>query len=137
MIAQEEEHKDKVESLTQIKGIGTMAAMEVLLGFADIRTFGTSGAAASYTGLCPNEYSSGDKRRQGRITRRGPGRLRAMLVQSAWVRVMHVEEEKHRYEKLKMRKGSRKAIVAIARRLMVTIWWKLKELELANASPAA
>jgi transposase len=136
VICREEEYAAQTEALLEISGVGPLTAAEVILGIADITAFKTSGQAASYTGLCPSESSSGEKRRQGSITRRGPGRLRSALVQCAWSRVRHVQEDKARYLNIKSRKGSRIAIVAIARRLMVTIWWKLKELE-PDPGPAA
>jgi len=121
-IAESEPFREQVEKLTKIKGIGTLSALEIVLGVADISAFRNAAAFASYTGLCPGEWSTGEKRRVGRITRRGPGRLRGVLVQCSWSRVRFDAAEKERYTALKQRKGGKKAIVAIARRLAVIIW---------------
>lgn len=126
-IAAESQWRPTVEKLTRIKGIGTLTALEVALEVADISKFKSSDAFASYTGLCPGEWSSGNTRRQGHITRRGPGRLRGALVRSAWILIRYDEAEKKRFQNLAARAGKKRAIVAIARRLAVTIWWTLKE----------
>lgn len=126
-IAAEPQWRPAVEKLTRIKGIGTLTALEVALEVADIGKFATSAQFASYTGLCPGEWSSGNTRRQGHITRRGPGRLRGALVRSAWILVRHDEEENKRFQALAARAGKKRAITATARRLAVTIWWTLNE----------
>jgi transposase len=85
---------------------------------------------ASYTGLCPGEYSSGSKRLPGSVTKRGNPRVRAALVELAW-RMVRFQPN---YPPVKKRlatlaKGARatgaqrkKAIVAVARRLAVDLW---------------
>jgi transposase len=85
---------------------------------------------SSYTGLCPGEYSSGQKRMPGSVTKRGNPRLRAALVECAW-RMVRFQPQ---YPPVKKRlsllaKGSRataaqrkKAIVSVARQLAVDLW---------------
>ena len=126
-IAAEDEYRGQAESLMEMDGVGLLCAMEVVLGVADMSAFEKSGQFASFFGLCPGEKSSGDKKHQGGITHCGSGRARFILIQCAWSRIRKNKDEKERYEKLKARIGSRKAIVAMARRLAVQIWWKLKE----------
>ena len=128
-IAKSEPFREQVEKLTEIKGIGTLSALEVALGVADAGAFKNAAAFASYTGLCPGEWSTGETRRVGHITRRGPGRLRGVLVQCAWTRVRYDSAEKERYAALRQRMGGKKAIVAIARRLAVRIWYTLNAPE--------
>ncbi len=50
----------------------------------DWRRFHNRRQVASYTGLCPGEHSSGNKRVQGSVTKHGNPRLRAWLVELAW-----------------------------------------------------
>lgn len=133
-IGRDPEYAQDVARLREIKGIGPTTAVEIVLGVADIRAFGDGDSFASYCGLCPGEWSSGATRRLGRITRRGPGRLRGALVQCAWVAVRHDPEEKKRYIVLSARVGKKKAIVATARRLAVRIWSKLNEADTAKAA---
>ena len=50
----------------------------------DWRSFNNRRQIASYTGLCPGEYSSGNTRLQSCVTKHGNPRLRAALVELAW-----------------------------------------------------
>jgi transposase len=122
VIAREEPWAEDIKKLKGIKGVGELSAVEIALRVADMRAFSNGDKFASFLGLCPGEWSSGSARRQGHITRRGSGRLRGLLVQCAWIRIRYDEEEKARFEELRKRGGKKKAIVAIARRLAVTIW---------------
>ena len=134
VIALESEYRADVEKLTRITGIGTLSALEIVLDVADVRTFGSAEKFASYTGLCPGEWSTGEKRRMGHITRRGPGKLRGTLVQCAWTAVRYDPEEKKRFQQLSARIGKKKAIVAIARRLAERAWCALNPREEEKAA---
>lgn len=126
-VSKEKEYNEDFKTLKGITGVGEATALEVILGVADIRKFSKSKQFSSYLGLCPGEWSSGNSRRLGHISKRGPGRLRGILVQCAWVRVRYDEKEKHKFAEQSKRLGKRRAIVAAARRLAVHIWWSLKE----------
>ena len=85
---------------------------------------------ASYTGLCPGEYSSGNTRLQSCVTKHGNPRLRAALVELAWrlVRFQPNYQPILKWEKV-LRRGAlatgaarKKAIVAVARQLAVDLW---------------
>src|SRR2546423_14291940 len=85
---------------------------------------------ASYTGLCPGQYSSGQSRLQGCVTKHGNPRLRAALVELAW-RMVRFQPNYRAVCKWKARlaKGAlstgaarKKAIVALARQLAVDLW---------------
>ena len=85
---------------------------------------------ASYTGLCPGEYSSGKSRYQSCITKHGNPRLRAALVELAW-RLVRFQPEYKPVVKWRetLRKGAlatgaqrKKAIVAVARQLAIDLW---------------
>jgi transposase len=128
-LAAQPQYSPIVDKLTPIKGIGRLTALEIALEVADIGKFRNSEAFASYTGLCPGEWSTGQTRRQGHITRQGPGRLRGALVRSAWSQVRCDEQAKARFEALASRTGRKRAIVAMARRLAVTVWWTLRQSE--------
>ena len=85
---------------------------------------------ASYTGLCPGEYSSGHTRLQSCVTKHGNPRLRAALVELAWrmvrfqPRYRAVRKWKERLRKGQLTTGPKrkKAIVALARQLAVDLW---------------
>ena len=96
----------------------------------DWRRFNNRRQIASYTGLCPGEYSSGQKRLQGCVTKHGNPRLRAALVELAWRMVRFqphyraVRKWKERLAKGTLTTGAarKKAIVALARQLAVDLW---------------
>lgn len=134
LVAEDRDYRDDVNTLRQIKGIGTLSALELTLNVADMRAFGSGQRFSSYCGLCPGEWSSGATRRQGHITRRGPGRLRGVLVQCAWVAVRCDKNRKEQFIKLSARTGKRKAIVAIARCMSVEAWRVINEREKARAA---
>ena len=51
----------------------------------DAERFETAGQVSAYAGLVPRQFQSGETDRRGRITRRGPGLLRKVLVEAAWL----------------------------------------------------
>jgi transposase len=69
--------------------------------------------------LTPSQFSSAEKIRMGRITRIGKNTLRALLVQASWQLIRKDGVMGEKYEKLKIRAGGKKAIVAIARTLII------------------
>ena len=86
-----------------------------------MKRFKSSDKLAAYIGLTPSEFSSGQYVRQGRITRCGNKRVRACLVESSWILIGKDPFMKKRYQELKNRKGGKKAIVAIARMLIIRV----------------
>ncbi len=83
--------------------------------------FQSSEEVASYLGLTPSEYSTGEYTRQGRITCCGNWRVGTPLVESSWILIMKDPGMWSVYLRLKRLKGSKKAIVAIARRLIIRL----------------
>lgn len=82
----------------------------------------------SYTGLCPGEDSSGERRKTGAITRHGNPRVRTLLIEAVW-RLARYEKEWRGFRKfpalLDKSAGSRrrrKAVVAAARLLAIDLW---------------
>jgi transposase len=72
-----------VELLLTIPGIGLLTATALVAFLGDIRRFSSGRHLASYLGLTPREFSSGLKRNLGRISKRGDGYLRTMLIHGA------------------------------------------------------
>jgi transposase len=66
--------------LATIPGIGPITASALAASVGDARTFRTGRHFAAWLGLTPREWSSGMKRRQGRISKRGDGYLRRLLI---------------------------------------------------------
>jgi hypothetical protein len=68
----------------QPRGLGKMTSVVIDREIGDWRRFNNRRQIASYTGLCPGEYSSGNRRLQSCVTKHGNPRLRAALVELAW-----------------------------------------------------
>ena len=99
-------------------GIGPTAARLLANELGDMSQFSSERSLFSYTGLTPSEYSSGEHRRQGHISRQGKSQLRRMLVQCAWVAIRLDQNLNEIYTRISNRAGAKRAIVAIARRLV-------------------
>ena len=112
-------YKEKTKILCSVPGVGILAAMELLLELQDVSRFQRADQIAAYVGLTPSQYSSSDKVRMGRITRIGKNSLRAMLVQASWQLIRKDGAMRDKYEKLKIRCGGKKAIIGIARTLLI------------------
>ena len=69
--------------------------------------------------MTPCEFSSGEKIRKGRISRQGSSRLRRVLVEAAWSAIGKDPSFRAFYDRLKMRSGSKRAIVAVARKILL------------------
>lgn len=120
-LSQRPEYTERVKLLKSIPGIGSLSAMEILVELQDVRRFGNAKEIASYIGLTPSEYSTGQYIRQGRITRCGNKRIRSSLVESSWILIGKDIGMRVRYMKLKAKRGGKRAIVAIARSLIIRI----------------
>ena len=76
----------KLQSATQCqapRGLGKITSVIIDREIGDWRRFNNRRQIASYTGLCPSEYSSGGTRPQSCVTKHGNPRLRAALVELA------------------------------------------------------
>ncbi|MCL6432179.1 MAG: transposase [Anaerolineae bacterium] len=73
-------------------------------------------------GLGASVHDSGHMRYHGGITKQGRSEMRSTLVEAAWMAVRYSRYWAERFETLAGRIGRGKAIVAIARRLLVTVW---------------
>jgi len=112
------------------RGLGALTSVVLSREVCDWSRFQNRRQIGSYTGLCPGESSSGDKRVQGSVTKHGNARLRAILVECAWRLVRFQPQYPPVKERLHvLATGARatgaarkKAIVAVARRLAVDLW---------------
>lgn len=118
-LAASELYAARVKLLRTVPGIGLISAMYLILELGDISRFARAEQLAAYVGLTPAQYSSGENVRMGRITRCGKSDLRAILTEVAWTAIKKDPELREVYENLKFRRGAKKAIVAVARRLLL------------------
>ena len=120
-LAADERYRGRVALLRTVPRMGRLTAIELLLELQDVGRFRRAAQLGAYVGLTPAQYSSGEHVRLGRITGQGKPMLRMLLVQLAW-RVIGADGAlRQRYEALRGRAGGKRAIVAIARLLLLRI----------------
>lgn len=73
-----------VNAIQAMRGIGFIAAVTILAEIGDLSRFDNPRQLMGYLGLTPSEDSTGDSIRRGGITKAGNGRVRRILVESAW-----------------------------------------------------
>jgi transposase len=122
------------------KGFGELTRAEARAEVADWNRFNNRKQVGSLGGLCPSEHSSGPNRVQGPIDRMGNPRLRGIFVEAAW-RMVRWQPDYRGVRKFahvlakgaKATKAARKkAVVGLARMLMVDMW----RIETGRCSPA-
>lgn len=101
-----------------VPGIGPLSARVLSCELGDMSQFSNERALFSFTGLTPGEHSSGERQRKGNISRQGNSRLRAILVECAWVAVRNDSHLGLVFTNLALRVGKKRAIVAVARKLV-------------------
>ncbi len=117
----------QVPFLVQLPGIGVVTAMILLAAIGEIQRFPYAKQLVGYSGLGASVHASGQTHRTGGITKQGRRELRAAMVEAAWAAVEHSTYWRPVFERLANRIGRQKAIVAIARKLLVVVWHVLTE----------
>lgn len=137
-----------VKALQALRGVDMVTAVTVVAEVGDFRRFATAGELMAFVGLVPSEHTTGETRRQGRITRTGNTHIRRVVVEAAWhyrrqprmskairsrndlvsaeVRAIAWKAQKRLHERLKRLLGRNKpacqAVVAVARELVGFLW---------------
>lgn len=116
-----------VAQLRTIPGIGLLIATALVAFIGDIRRFPSGRHLASYLGLTPREYSSGLKRHLGRISKRGDGYLRTLLIHGARSVLVHARKQqpdrlREWANRLSRTHVHNKAAVAVANKLARIVW---------------
>lgn len=126
-----------VELLKTVPGIQETTARIILaeIGF-DPQRFPTAGHLISWAGLCPGSDESAGKRRSTRL-RRGNRWLRTAMIQAAWAASRKKDSYLQAlYHRLRARRGSKKAIVAVAASMLTSIYFMLqRQQEYADLGP--
>ena len=115
--------------LMQIPGFGPIFSMVVLSAIGDIKRFSHPKKLVGYAGLGAGVHDSGQKHQGKSITKEGRKELRWALVEAAWRAIGSDPYWKAQLKRLEKRMHRNKAIVAIARRLLVSIWHILTKRE--------
>lgn len=115
----EQAKSDSVDAVYRsIPGVGALSARILSNELEDLQHFHNEKALFSYTGLTPSEYSSGEHRRLGNISRQGRSMLRKILVQIAWRSIKLDSHLQEVFERISKKAGKKRAIVAIARKII-------------------
>lgn len=113
----EQERLDRAIIRT-IPGVGPVTSEVILAELADPRRFSSLKKVVAYAGLAPGQRESAGKRKNLHIEKTGSPLLRWVLVQAAWQLVKRSPKWRTIYENLKGRIGTKKALIAVTRRLL-------------------
>ena len=119
------EHGKKLKghkNLSSIKGIGDRSATILLSVIGDVKDFANEDKLSAYFGIVPRVSNSNEKVSHGRITKRGSKIGRTTLVQCTLVATRYSPYLRNYYERIKKHRGSGKAIIATARKLLGIIY---------------
>lgn len=119
-------HKQAMERLKTVPGVGPIVAITAIAMLSDVKRFKSAKHVASYAGLVPSTYDSGERTRHGHITKRGSNEFRSMLCEAA----QHARRKDNPFNpyfsSLLARRGYKMAIVAVAHRICRILYSMLK-----------
>ena len=147
-----------VEAIQALRGVPFLAALTLSAELGDLTRFDTPRQLLSYLGLVPSEHSSGERRRQGAITKTGNSPARRALVEGAWAYRYPAKVSRHlqlrlekvpkviqdiswkaqvrlckRYRRLVARgKQVNQVVVAIAREMAAFVWAIAREVKVTR-----
>lgn len=113
----------QVPYLIQQSGVGLITAMTLLSAIGDISRFHSPKQLVGYAGLGGRVHDSGQSHHGGGITKQGRRELRTAMVEAAWSAVTHNDHWRAKFTRYARRHGESKAIVAIARQMLVSVWY--------------
>lgn len=124
--------------LMTIPGVDVAAACTLLAAIGDIRRFSSPRKLAAYLGLDPRVRQSGEKpARYGAISKRGNAHARHVLVEAGWQAMRTPGPLRAFGERIRARKGSQVAAVAVARKIATIAWQMLsRDEDYAFQSPS-
>jgi transposase len=136
-IEQEAGRRPELRLLMTHPGVGPITALAfwLILGPAD--RFRCGKQVSSYLGLVPCEYSSADRQRLGHISKQGNTLLRLLLVEAAHATVRCDRAWRGRFLHLVMRRARAIALVAMARKLAVGLYWMLRQRTERQPTPVS
>jgi len=128
-IAQEAYDKPEVKLLMGFTGVDYYSAMLLASEIGDVKRFPSAKKLVSYAGLAPGTRQSADKTIHGHIVREGNKRIRWILVEAAQHASRHDPRLRGFYLRILKRRGYQRAIVAVARKMLVSIYHVLSKNE--------
>ena len=119
--------QEQVTRLLQVPGFGVVTAVTVWAAIGTIQRFEDPQHLVGYAGLGTRVHNSGMSTRTGRITKAGRRDLRVVLIEAAQIAANTHPHWKAELARLQPRLGRNKAIVAIARKLLIAVWYILAQ----------
>ena len=126
LVRQQAECRADAKRLMTHPGVGPQTALGMVLTLGEVGRFENARKVASYLGLVPGEYSSGNKQRLGHISKQGSSLMRFLLVQAGQTAVKGDAQLRRAYARLSAKKNRATAKVMVARRLAVRLYWMLR-----------
>ena len=121
-------HSKSAELLRSMPGIGFFTAISLVCRIGDVQRFPRARSLANYWGRTPGCRNSGESnQRLGRITKAGSNMARWLLAQVAHQALRKDRTLREWYKKIKRRRGSGIARVAVMRKLATIIWHMLSK----------
>lgn len=111
--------------LMQIPGVGIVITMTILSAIGDIQRFENPKKLVGYAGLGAGVHDSGQKHRDKGLTKSGRKELRWAMIEAAWQAIRSNSHWRGVYDRLCQSKHPNQAVAAIARKLLVTLWYVL------------
>lgn len=123
-------HNDLIRRMDEVPGINELSAQYILSELGpELDEFANAAALASWAGLCPGNNESAGKRRSGRSPVK-KHHLKTIMIEVAWAAVKKKETYyRDKYWRLRYRLGPKKAIVAIAHRIIKALFFIIKKGE--------
>ena len=126
-IAEEVANDPDILRMVRLMGIRERVAFALAAFIGDIGRFATPKKLVAFFGLNPRVARSGINGGTGSLTGMGRGDVRTLLIQGAQSILRYGKGDTHRWAvALKMRKGGNVAVAALARKLVVSVWYLLK-----------
>jgi transposase len=129
-IEQRAKADDRVDVLTQIRGVGRYTALLIIAEVGEIERFPDARHLCAWAGLTPTVRSSDGKARLGRISRQGSPALRWALVEAAQKCTTGGGPLRESFERIAKRRGRKIAKVAVARRILTLSYYGLRDGEI-------
>lgn len=122
------EYEKNKKKLKKIPGVGKRSSEIILAEIGqDMSRFPTAGHISSWAGVCPGNNESAGKRRSGK-TRKGNKTLKSILTQCAQAAVKRKDTFFYaQYQRIAMRRGKKRAILAVAHSILIAIYYMIKE----------
>jgi len=125
-VAEQAEQNQAAVLLMTHPGVGPVTSLAFVLTIGPVGRFQRSKQVVSYLGLNPREHSSGGRQRLGAISKQGNPMMRSLLVEAGHTAARLDPELRQDYQRLKLRRSSGVAKVAMARKLAVRMYWMLR-----------